>query len=103
MLRENLRGFIDFVRKQGVIALAIGFVLGGSINKVVTAFVNDLINPFISIIVGNTAPLKDMKFRFRDVEILWGDFLSVTIDFLIIALVIYFALKLLKIDPPVKK
>lgn len=102
MLRETLRGFIDFVRKQGVIALAIGFVLGGAVNKVVTAFVNDLVNPLLSIAIGSTATLKDLKFRFDGVEILWGDFLSVTIDFLIIALVVYFALKLLKIEPAKK-
>lgn len=98
MLRENIRGFFDFVRKQGVMALAIGFLLGGAINKVVTAFVNDLVNPVLSIVFGSTAVLKDMKFRFGSVEILWGDFLSVTIDFLIIALVVYFMVKLLKIE-----
>lgn len=98
MLRENIKGFFEFVQKQGVMVLAIGFLLGGAVNKVVTAFVNDLVNPVLSIVFGSTAVLKDMKLRFGSVEILWGDFLSVTIDFLIIALVVYFMVKLLRIE-----
>lgn len=90
--------FMDFIRKQGVVGLAVGFVLGGAVSKVVTALVTDIINPLLGILIGRTESLKEAKLAFSGVEILWGDFLSVSIDFLVIALVVYYAVKLLGIE-----
>jgi large conductance mechanosensitive channel len=90
--------FMDFIRKQGVVGLAVGFVLGGAVSKVVTALVTDIINPLLGIVVGRTEGLKEAKWSFAGGEILWGDFLAVTIDFLVIALVVYYAVKLLGIE-----
>lgn len=89
-------GFVDFVRKQGVVGLAIGFILGGAVSKVVTALVTDIINPLLSIVLGATDTLKVLKVTVGSVEILWGDFVSVTIDFLVIALIVYYGVKVLK-------
>jgi large conductance mechanosensitive channel len=91
-------GFMEFIRKQGVVGLAVGFVLGGAVSKVVTALVTDIINPLLGILIGKTEGLKEAKLALSGVEILWGDFLSVTIDFLVIALVVYYAVKLLGIE-----
>ena len=41
--KTALVGFVDFIRERGVMGLAIGFVLGTSVQKVVTAMVDDLI------------------------------------------------------------
>jgi len=103
MLKEHVGEFMDFIRKQGVVGLAVGFVLGGAVSKVVTALVTDIINPLLSIILGKTENLKAVKLTIGDVEILWGDFLSVTVDFLIIALVVYYVVKLLGINHSAKK
>ena len=43
-----MKGFIAFIREQGVVGLAVGFILGGAIAKMVTSLVNDMINPLIS-------------------------------------------------------
>lgn len=90
--------FMDFIRKQGVVGLAVGFVLGGAVSKVVTALVTDIINPLLGILIGKTEGLKEAKLAIAGVDILWGDFLSTTIDFLVIALVVYYAVKLLGIE-----
>lgn len=98
-----LSGFIDFVRKQGVAGLAIGFILGGAISKLVTAIVEDLINPIIGIFMGKVANLANATLTIGPASIHWGDFVSVLIDFLVVAGVVYFgfkALKLEKIDKP---
>lgn len=95
--------FMDFVRKQSVLGLAVGFILGGAVSKVVTALVTDIINPLLSIVLGATDNLKALKMTVGSVEILWGDFVSVTIDFLIIALVVYYGVKLLGIEAEKKK
>jgi len=44
--------FLDFIRKRGVMGLAIGFLLGGSVSRLVTSFVNDIVNPFVGLILG---------------------------------------------------
>jgi large conductance mechanosensitive channel len=98
-----MKGFIDFIREQGVIGLAIGFILGGAVSKVVAAFVNDLINPFIGIFMEATGSLKTAVWEIGPAKILWGDFVSATIDFLIIAFVIYFGFKLLRLEKLDKK
>lgn len=94
-MNGQLAGFMDFVRKQGVVGLAVGFILGGAVSKVVTALVTDIINPLLGIVLGATKNLKALKVTIGEVEILWGDFVSVTVDFLIIALVVYYGVKLL--------
>ncbi|OIP58968.1 MAG: large conductance mechanosensitive channel protein MscL [Candidatus Moranbacteria bacterium CG_4_10_14_3_um_filter_45_9] len=102
-IKEHMSGFVDFIRKQGVVGVAVGFVLAGAVAKMVTALVTDVINPLIGLVLVNAENLKNAKFTIRNVEILWGDFVSTAIDFLIIALVVYFAIKLLGIDTTKKK
>ena len=99
----GLSGFMDFVRKQGVVGLAVGFILGGAISKVVTALVTDIINPLLGVFLGAADGLKQAHLNVGEVEILWGDFLSVTIDFLIIALVVYYGVKVLGLEHLDKK
>lgn len=98
-----IAGFMEFVRKQGVVGLAVGFILGGAVSKVVTALVTDIINPILGVILGAADGLKTASLKIGSAELLWGDFLSVLIDFLVIALVVYFGVKLLKLDTPDKK
>jgi large conductance mechanosensitive channel len=98
-----MSGFLDFIRKQGVIGLAVGFLLGGAVSKVVTALVTDIINPLLGVIFGVTDGLKDAKFERGSVAILWGDFVAVSIDFLVIAAVVYYGVRILGIETPEKK
>jgi len=98
-----MKGFINFIREQGVIGLAVGFILGGAVSKVVSAIVTDLVNPIVSIFLGSTVGLKDEYLKIGTTKILWGDLVSVVIDFLIIALIVYFGVKILKLDKIDKK
>lgn len=93
-----MKGFIDFVREQGVVGLAVGFILGGAVSKVVTALVTDIINPLLGMILGTTNGLKTASFGIGSARILYGDLLSVLIDFLVIAIVVYYGVKMLKLD-----
>lgn len=95
---KNISGFPDFIRKQGIIGLAVGFLLGGAVSKVVSALVEDIINPLLGIILGKVGSLSVAVFKVGSTEILWGHFVSITIDFLIIALVVYWGFKFLKLD-----
>ena len=98
-----MKGFIEFIREQGVVGLAVGFILGGSLQKLVTALVTDIVNPVFSVILGAAGNLKDMVLVVGPVKIMWGDFANTLIDFLVIAAVVYFGVKVLKLDKLDKK
>lgn len=90
-------GFIEFIRKQGVVGLAVGFILGGAVSKMVTALVSDIINPLIGAALGSVN-LNDRVFSIGDAQFMWGHFVSTLIDFLVVAAVVYYGFKFLKID-----
>lgn len=92
-----MKGFIEYIRKQGVIGLAIGFLLGGAVSKLVTAFVTDIVNPLVGIIFKGNA-LQQVSLKVGPAWLLIGDFTAVFIDFVIVALVIYFGFKALRLD-----
>ena len=100
---KHVRNFIEFIQKHGVVGLAIGFIMGGSVSKVVTALVNDLINPFIGLLIGNPDGLKAASFMIGNSTFLYGDFIAALIDFLIIAAVVFFLFKGLGIEKLDKK
>lgn len=98
-----MRGFMDFIREQGVVGLAVGFILGGAVSKVVASLVSDIINPVLGIVLGATGGLDEASIKIGSARILWGSFISTTIDFLVIALVVYYGVRLLKLDKLDKK
>jgi len=83
--------FLDFIGKSGVLGLAIGFIMGLYINKVVSALVGDIIMPIPGALIPGgdwrkavvTVPIGNgMNFAI-------GDFVGVIVDFLIVAAVIF--------------
>ncbi len=98
-----MKGFLDFIREQGVVGLAVGFILGGAVSKLVTAIITDIVNPILGLALGMTAGLKDASLDIGSARILYGDLISVFIDFTVIAFVVYFGVKLLKLDKLDKK
>ena len=98
-----MKGFIEFIRGQGVVGLAVGFILGGAVSKVVASLVSDIINPLLGIALGAAGSLKEAYLPMGGVKLMWGSFLNTTIDFLVIALVVYYGVRLLKLDKLDKK
>lgn len=94
---------MDFVREQGVVGLAVGFVLGGAVAKLVSAFVEDLINPLLGIVLGAAEGLETLTFAIGPAVFKVGAFLGVLIDFVVIAIVVYGAVRILKLDQADKK
>jgi len=92
-MKEEVYGFLEFIREQGVIGLAIGFILGGAISSVVKSFVENIIEPILGMIIGSSEGLQALAIG----PVTYGNFLTAIIDFLIIAGVIYFGFKKLGI------
>lgn len=93
-----MKGFIDFIRKQGVVGLAVGFILGGAVSKVVSSIVNDLINPILGLILGATGNLQQIVIKIGSANIMIGNFIATLIDFIVVALVVYYGIKGLGLD-----
>jgi large conductance mechanosensitive channel len=83
--------FKDFLGKAGVLGLAIGFIMGTYIGKVVSAFVQDIIMP----IPGALIPGGDWRKAVvsipvgNGINLALGDFVGVIVDFMIVAAVIF--------------
>lgn len=97
-----MQGFFGFIREQGVIGLAIGFILGGAVSKTVSSFVENIVNPLIGAALGKVA-LSDKAVTIGSASIKYGVFISSIIDFIIIAAVIYFVFKGLNLEKLDKK
>ncbi len=93
------KDFLDFIRTQGVVGLAIGFILGGSTSKVVASLVQDIIQPIIGLLFGSTHGLRSLSIG----PITYGNFLSNVIDFIIMAAVVWFVFKRLRFEVLDKK
>lgn len=94
---------MDFIREQGVVGLAVGFILGGAVSKVVASLVSDIINPILGVALGAAGNLSSAKIVAGPVEILWGNFIAVVIDFIVVALVVYYGVKTIGLDKVDKK
>lgn len=87
--------FKEFIGKAGVLGLAIGFIMGTAIGKVVSALVQDIIMPIPGALIQGgdwrkavfTIPIGN------GVNFGIGDFVGVIIDFLIISMVIFLIAK----------
>ncbi len=98
-----MKGFLNFIREQGVVGLAVGFVLGGAVSKVVSSLVDNIINPILGMALGFAGELKEASFQIGSAKIAWGSFVNTTIDFLVVALVVYLIVRLLGFNSPEKK
>lgn len=83
-----LNGFKAFISRGNVMDMAIGVIIGGAFQKIVTSLVNDIIMPALSFITGKVN-IADLGFTYNEITIKYGSFLSAVIDFLIIAFSIF--------------
>jgi len=94
----HMQGFLQFIREQGVVGLAVGFILGGAVSKVVASLVSDIINPLLGIALGAAGDLSSAQLHIGGASLLWGSFITAAIDFAIVALIVYVGVKKLGLD-----
>lgn len=98
-----LSGFVDFVREQGVVGLAVGVVVGVAVKDTVDSIVAGLVNPLIGLVLPNVEALSEKTATISGSEFAWGRVLLSIINLLIIGAVVYFVLKALRLDKLDKK
>lgn len=93
--------FKKFMLETNAFSLAIGVVIGGAVAKLVTALVSDLLMPIISLLLPGGAWREfSISLGAGHDPLKIGDIIGATIDFLIIAAVVYIVIvKLFKIQP----
>lgn len=93
---QSMKGFIEefkaFAIKGNVVDLAVAVVIGGAFGKIVSSLVANIIMPVFGIILGGL-DFSGMSFTFGKSVITYGVFIQSIIDFIIVAFVIFMAIK----------
>ncbi len=90
--KSFMQELMDFFNKYGVIGLAIAFVMGAAVTKLVAALVADLIMPIIGALIPG-GEWRAATLNIGNIKFMVGDFVGALIDFMIIALVIFMIVK----------
>ncbi|MDQ3089816.1 MAG: MscL family protein [bacterium] len=93
-----MEGFLNFIREQGVVGLAVGFILGGAVSRTVSAIVEDLINPIVGVLLNRVGGLEKITVNIGGAVLKWGDLVSHLINLIIIAAIVYYGVKSLGLD-----
>ncbi len=95
--------FKDFAMKGNLVDIAVGFVMGAAFKSVITSFTGGIVSPLIGLIFN--ADFKDLKWVINEgvadeagkitgeVAVLYGNFLTNVIDFIIVAFVMFMIIK----------
>ena len=89
-----VKEFREFAVKGNVVDLAVAVIIGGAFGKIVSSLVADLIMPLVGILIGGF-DFKGLAVQVGGAKIAYGAFIQSCVDFLIIAWVIFLALKLI--------
>lgn len=102
-----LKDFKAFIMRGNVLDMAVGVIVGGAFSKIVSSLVNDVIMPLLGLIVGEVS-FADLKLTMKAAELdangevvkeavtlNYGQFLQNIFDFLLIALCIFVAIRII--------
>lgn len=98
-MKNFINEFKTFAVKGNVVDMAVGIIIGGAFGKIVSSFVNDVVMPPIGMLIGGvdfqnlSLTLKEATEAEAAVTINYGLFINNVIDFVIIAFVIFLAIK----------
>ena len=101
---KQVGGFMQFVREQGVVGLAVGLAIGTAATVFVKSIVDNIIIPVIGFLLPGEGSLAEKSSCLSSVngvctdEVKWGLVISNFITFIAVAAVIYFVVKGLKLD-----
>lgn len=101
-----IQEFKSFIARGNVMDLAVGVMIGGAFGAIVTSLVNDIITPIVSLVAGSVdfsnyfIPLSSKvtattltAAKEQGAVIAYGSFLTIVINFLILAWIIFLMVK----------
>lgn len=84
--------FKEFISRGNVLDLAVGVIIGGAFGKIVTSLVDDIIMPFIGLIIGGL-DFSGLSIVIGKATIKYGMFIQNVVNFLIIAFSVFMIVK----------
>ncbi|PID32431.1 large conductance mechanosensitive channel protein MscL [Candidatus Saccharibacteria bacterium] len=105
-MSKHINGFMDFIREQGVVGLAVGLAIGAAAGDAVKSIVDNLINPLVGLILGGTdlSSIETTVMRGgKELVFGWGNILNGIITLLAVAATVYLIVHMLKMDRLDKK
>ena len=84
--------FLDFLNKYGVIGLAIAVIIGGAAGNLVSALVSDILMPIITFFIPGGG-WREAVLTLGSIQLSIGHFIGALIDFIVIAIIVYFLMK----------
>ena len=103
----HMAGFVNFIREQGVVGMAVGLAIGTAVGDTVKKLVTAFIDPLVQLVVGSQQGLQSASFTLeiagRKGEFLYGAFVSSLITLIAVAFVVYAIIHFLKLDKLDKK
>lgn len=87
-----IKEFKEFISKGNVIDLAVGVIIGGAFGKIVSSLVDNILMPLIGLLLGGIN-FSDLSVKINDTVLNYGLFIQNVVDFLIIALCVFFIVK----------
>lgn len=104
---KQASGFVDFIRNQGVVGLAVGLAIGTAAGATVKTIVEGFINPIVQFLVGTKSSLEanvwHVELWGRTADFKWGAVVSSLITLFATAFVIYLIIHFAKLDRLDKK
>ena len=88
-----LKEFKDFVMRSNVLDLAVAVIIGGAFGKIVSSLVNDILMPVIGALLKGV-DFSGLAWTVGGASVNYGLFLQATVDFIIVAFVIFLIIKL---------
>lgn len=89
---STLKEFREFAFKGNVIDLAVGVIIGAAFGKIVTGIVDGLIMPLVGLLLPG-GRWREFVLNIRGAEVKLGNLLGLTVDFLIVAFVLFLVVK----------
>lgn len=94
-LKNNLVGFLKFLFDRNIIQTGVGIIIATQISKLTNVVVDAFINPIVRrLSVGTIDDINNWEISMFDIKIKIGLILSTIINFLLIAIVVYYIWKL---------
>ena len=91
-IKKGAEEFKAFISRGNVVDMAVGVIIGAAFGKIVTSLVNDILMPLIGVIIGGH-DFNGLVFTVGTAKIAYGTFIQSVVDFLIVALCIFFVVK----------
>ena len=91
--------FVEFIKNYQVMGLAVAVIIGGKVNALVSALVDQLIMPFVGILI-HGGDWRQIAFHISNAKFGIGIFLGATLDFVLVALIIFMLVKLMTPSKP---